>query len=238
MGYAGSTCPATADDFDARGAYMTKKNRKGPKVGQGMKPRFPSATAVQQEEAKQPAEGVSEPVESIGSLEGEKVQNLDQVPVAADPPLNAEEIADSTAESEAVTTARKNLEDLMRDTTTAVGGAAGGEMTTEEKEAFKQQRTSAPRIIVPRDKMPSIADIEAAMDKGSRIQLEPDGAVFIGPGLGLQKDGTFGIVLTLPEGLIDPIREQAESDKISPEEWCRMRFLEYIESWWSAPKGR
>ena len=57
-------------------------------------------------------------------------------------------------------------------------------------------------------------------------------------GLGEQPDGTFKLAITIPEGYIDPIREQAESDRMSAEEWCSMRFQEIMDTWWQRAPGR
>jgi hypothetical protein len=57
-------------------------------------------------------------------------------------------------------------------------------------------------------------------------------------GLGERPDGTYGLVVTIPEGMIEPIREQAKSDKISAEEWVSTRLTEYLESWWQPAESR
>ena len=57
-------------------------------------------------------------------------------------------------------------------------------------------------------------------------------------GLGEQPDGTFKLAITIPEGYIDPIREQAESDRMSAEEWSLMRFQEIMDTWWQRAPGR
>jgi hypothetical protein len=84
----------------------------------------------------------------------------------------------------------------------------------------------------------SITEIEAAMNGGSRVELKPNGEIVIGGTVGERSDGTFGMVLTIAEGYIDPIRQQADSDGVTPEEWVSQRFNEYLETWWSPPKGR
>lgn len=75
--------------------------------------------------------------------------------------------------------------------------------------------------------------LEVDLSKHGKIQFVPSVS-----GLGEQPDGTFNLVLNIPEGLIEPIREQAASDGVTPEEWCRIRFVEMMDSWWEGPKGR
>lgn len=56
--------------------------------------------------------------------------------------------------------------------------------------------------------------------------------------IGERPDGTFGLVVTIPEGLIEPIRQQAESDRVTPEEWVSTRLVEYMDSWWQPAASR
>lgn len=55
---------------------------------------------------------------------------------------------------------------------------------------------------------------------------------------GERGDGTFGMVVSIPEGYIDIIRDQAESDGITPEAWMNIRVQEIMDQWWQVPKGR
>jgi len=58
------------------------------------------------------------------------------------------------------------------------------------------------------------------------------------PPVGPRPDGTFGMVVTIPEGMIEPIREQAQSDGITPEQWVSLRLQECFDVWWYPTKGR
>lgn len=55
--------------------------------------------------------------------------------------------------------------------------------------------------------------------------------------LGEQPDGTFKIVVTIPEGYIESIRQQAEVDHETIEEWASKNYSEYLEGWWSPPRN-
>lgn len=109
-------------------------------------------------------------------------------------------------------------------------------MTEEELQKLKDNH---PLIMVQRQATQvTIAEIEAVMANGRIVNIEPDGRVVLSSSVGQRSDGTFGLVVSIPEGMIEPIREQAASDSVTPEDWVSTRLLEYMESWWSAPKGR
>jgi hypothetical protein len=84
----------------------------------------------------------------------------------------------------------------------------------------------------------SIASIEEALSKGANVSIAPNGDVKIGGTLGPRADGSYGIVLTVPEGYWDAVQQWAEADGVTAEEWCNMRFTEFVETWSSPAKGR
>lgn len=57
-------------------------------------------------------------------------------------------------------------------------------------------------------------------------------------GIGKRPDGTFGMLVTIPEGYLDPVKEQAASDGVSPEEWMSTRVVELLENFWSPARSR
>jgi hypothetical protein len=65
-----------------------------------------------------------------------------------------------------------------------------------------------------------------------------DDEVFGKPLLGEQPNKSFNMVVNIGEGYIDSIRQQAESDGITPEEWVSVRFSEYLESWWAPARSK
>ena len=56
--------------------------------------------------------------------------------------------------------------------------------------------------------------------------------------LGPQPNGSHGIVLNIGEGYWEAVQQWAEADGVAAEEWCNMRFTEYLETWSSPAKGR
>lgn len=58
------------------------------------------------------------------------------------------------------------------------------------------------------------------------------------PPIGPRPDGTYGAVVTVPEGYWEPICEQAASDGITPYEWLSIRVQEIMETWWAPPQSR
>lgn len=220
------------------------KNKKNSRVGMGMKPRVQQEAAIGEVEPARAIEGMSategqyggqirgesapsEPVETGGRLEEKPVQNLDSEKIAFVP-------ADGFGEPPQ----RDPLEELMGKWPPEPGtyGAVErgtGDHTTPGLENLMtmvvDRASGAMGVFSPG------ADRDDRIDALLMAKLaHSDGALT----LGQRGDGTFGLVVTIPEGLIEPIRGQAESDGLSSEEWVSVRLNEYLESWWSAPKGR
>lgn len=63
--------------------------------------------------------------------------------------------------------------------------------------------------------------------------LDLDGAE-----LGPQPNGDFRIIVTIPEGYVEGVRQWAESDGLSMEEWLDHRLSDYLETWSSPARGR
>jgi len=109
---------------------------------------------------------------------------------------------------------------------------AGGSPSPEEV-------GSAIRAATPEE----VAELTKVQSGGYDLKFEGDKLkIFAAPPrevlTGERPDGTYGLVVTIPEGMIEPIREQAASDGISPEEWVTMRLVEVLETWWYPAKGR
>jgi len=210
---------------------MNKK--KNSRVGMNMKPRVTkevSAATAQQVDEISPVLEQQEPVETSGNLADKSVQILD-----------SGEKEEKTASVAAETPSDDPLEELMRKSSepgtygeTGLGeNVETGCISNEEL----KRRESAEEAI-PTINPVSISELEDAMSKNRHIEILPNGTTTIGPEVGQRSDGTFGLVVTIPEGLIDPIQQQAESDGATPEDWVSTRLTEYLESWWSAPRGR
>jgi hypothetical protein len=84
----------------------------------------------------------------------------------------------------------------------------------------------------------TVAELEAAVTRGDAVDLKPDGTATITPTLGQQPDGSFKVVLTIPEGYIEMIREEANNSQQTVEQWVSGQFGSTIESWWSRAQGR
>lgn len=89
---------------------------------------------------------------------------------------------------------------------------------------------------VQRAERPTIAEIEDALGRqGSEgVELKPNGEVVIRPSLGEQDNGEYNLVVSIREGYIEGIKQQAESDNQTPEEWVSVKLAEYLEQWWFA----
>ena len=56
--------------------------------------------------------------------------------------------------------------------------------------------------------------------------------------LGEQPDGSFNVVVRLEEGYIEPVRQWAEAEGISVQEWCSRQLSHYLETWGQPAKSR
>jgi hypothetical protein len=54
--------------------------------------------------------------------------------------------------------------------------------------------------------------------------------------LGQQPDGSYKLVVAIPEGYIEGVKSQSELDNMTPEDWVSQKLAEYFEQWWFAPK--
>jgi hypothetical protein len=80
---------------------------------------------------------------------------------------------------------------------------------------------------------PSAEDLDAVAEEEQIRELTHSDTT-VGP----REDGTFGIVVSIAEGYMEGIRQQAASDRMTPEAWVTQRLEEYLETWWSPPRGR
>lgn len=65
-----------------------------------------------------------------------------------------------------------------------------------------------------------------------------DDEVFGKPLLGEQPNKSFNMVVNIEEGYVESIRQQAESDGITPEEWVSLRLHEYLADWWAPARSK
>jgi hypothetical protein len=227
---------------------MTKKNRR---VGVGMKPRVSAATARGGSQNGDDSE-VREPVQTGGEIAQDSEQTA-EIPVQnLDSGKEPEKAASVPAEEpkglifgmtgfKALPDVKFNETGFVDPPQMRVDHAGATPLNLEEMlkkskvdpEPFTDEKLQKLRTEMAKDGATPGA-IESALKVGVLDRAGLDSIALIGE----NPDGTFGLVVTIPEGYIEPIRGQAESDGVSPEDWVSTRLNEYLESWWSAPKGR
>lgn len=73
-----------------------------------------------------------------------------------------------------------------------------------------------------------------SLDDFAKMDASPGAKITYTPilsSLGQQPNGTFGLVVSIPEGYIEGIKLQAQLDNMTTEEWVSFRLGEYLESW-------
>jgi hypothetical protein len=89
--------------------------------------------------------------------------------------------------------------------------------------------------------VPDLGLVPTDPEEGDAVTVQ-DGVVKIfrtgDARLGPQKNGDYGIAINIREGYWEAVKQWAEADGVAPEEWCNMRFTEYMETWSSPAKGR
>jgi hypothetical protein len=56
--------------------------------------------------------------------------------------------------------------------------------------------------------------------------------------LGEQENGSYKLVTTIPEGYVEAVRQWAEGDGVTMEEWVDRQLSAYLENWGSPARGR
>jgi hypothetical protein len=80
------------------------------------------------------------------------------------------------------------------------------------------------------ERLPTIADLEAALERGDKVDIKPDGTVSI-TAAGPQPNGDYGVLVVVKEPMVSGVLGQAEMDGVSPSEWLSVRVAEYLEGW-------
>jgi hypothetical protein len=194
--------------------------------------------------------------QSDDHLEPETVQNLDSPETAG--------VAQSDPLEEALAESRKFYEPVIGpkevalrndpqypELTEAEMDATAGkvadqfvrELTIEEMEAIAPMSsnwTPAPLRMELQGPGGGIIEIPSGI-----WQIDPAGQEWANIGairfesrLGLQPDGSYKIVTTIPEGYWQAVKDWAESDGATPEEWINRQLSGYLENWGSPAKGR
>lgn len=55
--------------------------------------------------------------------------------------------------------------------------------------------------------------------------------------VGPQPDGSFNVLVSIPEEYVSGVLEAADSSQSTPNQWGSERFLEYLEAYYTPPKG-
>ena len=196
------------------------------KVGTGMNPR-PGQEVKNVSTVEVQTASILEPVlsrvgvePSSNRLDPEKVQNLEseKEPTVADSDAVLSEI------SEPIQAPEDLISELMKPTESIVAVQVDD---LEAAMALVKAQVVDPQMFLRPPVLIGGAIMQEAVIYSSNDQI-----------VGNRQDGTFGIVVTIPEGYIGPIRDQAESDGITPEKWVSDRLVEYCESWWQPATGR
>ena len=91
---------------------------------------------------------------------------------------------------------------------------------------------------------PTIADMEAAIERGEVLTIDPDGKVyseqkfFQADLVGFQANGEYKAVVTIKEGYWNAVEEWAAADGLTPEEWLSNLVTANIETYAMPAKGR
>lgn len=228
------------------------EGQKKRKLGQNMKARGKKADKPQETtevtEHEPTAEGQPEsilepvlsrqnPVETSHYLEPEKVQILDpqndpQCCTTVPVPQTPTAVPDSTQDA-----LEKALEESVDDphfTEFCVHDIPMGQSCEKCQSAAAENQltsdgTGEVRVINEADN----AKVFVGVDFGSK----EDTTVYLTE-VGPMPDGSQKCVVTVPEGYWEAVKQWAESDGISPEEWLSQRLYEYVTSFGNAPKGR
>ena len=217
-------------------------------LGQGMKPRGNQAETEKAEEPVSADEGQEETsVEAVS-----EAQEVEQTPNNLEPEFEVDRIdlyvaspdpskytlIDSIATKDETVDLRKLLYD---------SGEGEPEVQRLPEEKSDAQKQAEQLLVQNLDAFPTEADIAnhplrtfKADSKKLRMfeGFESEGARLTYEGLGQQSDGSFKLVLAVDEGYIESIRQEAEANSMTPEQWCSQQFNFFLESWWAKPKGR
>ena len=229
------------------------ENEKNKRAGIGQKPRgrqqtrgveaLPSEKPVASNEGQE--EGVKDPVSETADRVQEGGGLLEEIST----------ISDKTAENEKMTSVSVseggNLAAILAKSVEEDGleYESQGELSEAEKAFFDERNAERdhPLLVTEREsgKVRAATREEEVAFKdqtigGYEIRLDPKRAVlqFYQAELGPQADGSFLIAVRLEEGYLEPVRQWAEAEGISPEEWCSRQLSHYLETWGQPAKSR
>lgn len=228
-------------------------DQKKRKLGQGMKPRGTnetgaepedevSADAGQQDPENTPEPEVEEDTAGGGRLEPETVEKEAETQTSEKVASEGEKgpVLDQNEDQ----TQPSGLEEMLRLSVTndpiVIGLTQGFTPDSTVGEVFGEPVTiSAPKSLqnLESERKPQHHRVLTEVDphtfvfKDGVTDLRPGDIVETIPIFGQQPNGTFGLVVSIPEGYIEGIKLQAKLDNMTTEEWVSFRLGEYLESW-------
>lgn len=187
-----------------------------------------SGRMKQQMSQQDTSEVAEKPQEALSTDEG-------QAEVTTEPEIVAEAEPKTPAEGygQGCETSDKEVQNLD----SKVAEAADSEVSALEKALSESKEPEIVRA-VPRMAEPLIVATITPEAQEAAIQDFRGKVEVMEPALGQQADGTYKLVLTVQEGYAESIKQEAEANGRTPEEWCSEQFNFFIESWWSPAKGR
>ena len=223
-----------------------------PREGKGVKPSKEPKSAIQPPTNEGQTESILEPV--MNRVEGEQPPSNLEPEIAASEgqefqTLDPEKEVTVAGEADTPVIIMPSPEQVLRDLYEASGNPSAQEVRqadvqaalagidTALKMALGENNLRLKGIHIPSSELPSIAELEAALHQGRRIDIKPSGETYIGPGVGLQPDGSFGIVVTIQEAYWGAVQEWAEADGVPPDRWLTDRLYEYISTY-GEPAGK
>jgi hypothetical protein len=121
------------------------------------------------------------------------------------------------------------------DEKTTVAVCEGGnleEMLAKSKDA--EESPVEPNIGLRRATPEEEATLKRAAEKSAFWKQRAAGNDWVGE----QPDGSFNVIIRLEEGYIEPVRQWAEAEGISVEDWCSRQLSHYLETWGQPAKSR
>ena len=208
-------------------------NDKKRRIGHSMKPREAvDSTAIDSQEPENtPDLGSAEGSESVVPLEGELVdlgekeaENVENDEIAQPRSEVANEVETPSKEVEKEENAQpSSLEEML----------AASALTYDDITEVTLQNLASERKPQHFQVLKEIDPHPFVFKDGVR-GLRPGDIIETIPLLGQQPDGSYKLVVAIPEGYIEGVKTQAELDNMTPEEWVSFRLAEYFEQWWFA----
>ena len=227
------------------------ENEKNKRAGIGQKPRgrqqtrgveaLPGEKQVASNEGQE--EGVKDPVSEPADRVQEGGGLLEEISTISDKTAENEKMS-SVAVSES-----KSLEEMLAKSIHEDGHAkeenplltvnretsAVRRATPEEEEAFRQQKMGNAIRDSGGFETARLMSVEEANKYLASLAPQAGTAY---PQLGQQPDGSFKVAIRLAEGYIEPVRQWAEAEGITVEEWCSRQLSHYLETWGQPAKSR